>query len=146
MPVEFMGYLHGSELASAYASSDIFSFPGANETFGNVALEAMASGLPVVAPRAGGLLDFVEHGHNGLLFHEEDQTALVEQTLQLIHQPELALQIGRAGLQTASQRSWNMVLDALSLQYAGLVEHGYSRSLNNRSVRPVRKMGWSEGL
>jgi glycosyltransferase involved in cell wall biosynthesis len=53
-PTVFTGYLHGRDLASAYAAADIFVFPAANETFGNVVLEAMASGLPVVAARAGG--------------------------------------------------------------------------------------------
>ena len=44
----FTGYLHGEDLAAAYASADVFAFPGANETFGNVVIEAMSSGLPVV--------------------------------------------------------------------------------------------------
>jgi glycosyltransferase involved in cell wall biosynthesis len=61
-PTVFTGYLHGEDLAQAYASSDLFIFPGANETFGNVVIEAMSSGLPVVAPNSGGLLDFVEGG------------------------------------------------------------------------------------
>jgi phosphatidylinositol alpha 1,6-mannosyltransferase len=54
LPVTFVGLLHGADLASAYASGDVFAFPSDTETFGNVVLEAMASGLPVVATSAGG--------------------------------------------------------------------------------------------
>jgi glycosyltransferase involved in cell wall biosynthesis len=146
LPVKFMGFLRGDELASAYASADIFTFPSANETFGNVALEAMASGLPVIAPRSGGLLDFMEHGKNGLLFDQENMGSLVENTLLLVKDPGYAHQIGCAGMNTASQRSWNTVLDSLSLQYADLIDLGYSRHLNKHRVRPVRKIGWNEGL
>ncbi|MCX7841324.1 MAG: glycosyltransferase family 1 protein, partial [Anaerolineae bacterium] len=55
-PTVFTGYLRGDDLANAYAAADVFVFPSPNETLGNVVLEAMASGLPVVAPRSGGLL------------------------------------------------------------------------------------------
>lgn len=63
--VIFMGYQKGKELAECYASSDIFAFPSHSETFGNVVLEAMASGLPVVGLRAEGVSDLVENGSTG---------------------------------------------------------------------------------
>ena len=63
----FPGFLHGEDLAQAYASSDIFFFPSQTETFGNVTLEAMASGLPVVAPDQGGPRDLVTPMQTGLL-------------------------------------------------------------------------------
>lgn len=63
--VTFMGYQKGKALAECYASSDIFAFPSHSETFGNVVLEAMASGLPVVGLRAEGVADLVESGTNG---------------------------------------------------------------------------------
>lgn len=66
--VTFTGFLHGTELAIAYASADVFAMPSTTETLGFVVLEAMASGLPVVAANAGGLPDLVHDGENGLLY------------------------------------------------------------------------------
>ncbi|GAB4118292.1 MAG: hypothetical protein Fur005_22690 [Roseiflexaceae bacterium] len=65
LPVHFAGYLHGQDLATAYASADLFVFPSDTETFGQVIQEAMASALPVVAARAGGALDLVRPGIPG---------------------------------------------------------------------------------
>ena len=66
-PVTFTGYLRGPELAQCYASSDIFVFPSATDTFGNVVLEAQASGLPVVVSDLGGPHENVRQGHTGLV-------------------------------------------------------------------------------
>jgi phosphatidylinositol alpha 1,6-mannosyltransferase len=124
LPVTFTGYLRGQDLSAAYASADIFVFPGANETFGNVALEAMASALPVVAPRAGGMLDFIEDDQNGLLFDPEKRSSLLGQTTRLIQNSSLARRIALAGRRTAELRGWNSVLDALVAQYADLIQRG----------------------
>jgi glycosyltransferase involved in cell wall biosynthesis len=63
--IQFLGYKSGLDLAEAYASSDIFAFPSHSETFGNVVLEALASGLPVVGLHAEGVCDLVQHGATG---------------------------------------------------------------------------------
>ena len=63
----FIGYLKGKDLAAAYASADAFVYASETETMGNVVLEAMASGCPVVAPQAGGIPNLVEHRSTG--FH-----------------------------------------------------------------------------
>lgn len=63
----FTGHLSGPALAAAYASADVFAFPSFTETFGQVVLEALASGLPVVGLDAEGTRDLVAHGHTGLL-------------------------------------------------------------------------------
>lgn len=120
LPVTFTGYLRGADLAAAYASGDLFVFPAANETFGNVALEAMASGLPVVAPAAGGVLDFVEHEQNGLLFQAENIDAFVKQTLRLVRDQDLAAACAAGGRATAETRGWTAVLDGLVGQYTAL--------------------------
>jgi glycosyltransferase involved in cell wall biosynthesis len=73
----FTGYLRGEELASAYASADLFVLPSKTETLGLVLLEAMASGCPVVACRAGGVPDAVQDGVTGLLFEPADPHGLV---------------------------------------------------------------------
>jgi glycosyltransferase involved in cell wall biosynthesis len=68
----FLGYLRGAELASAYASADGFVYASETETMGNVVLEAMAAGLAVVAPRAGGIPSLVQDGVDGLLYAPRD--------------------------------------------------------------------------
>ena len=65
---QFLGFLRGEELAAAFASADVFVMPSTTETLGFVVLEAMSSGLPVVAARAGGIPDLVEDGENGILY------------------------------------------------------------------------------
>ena len=68
----FTGYLAGEELATAYASADMFVFPSTTDTFGNVIIEAQASGLPVVVSDSGGPKELVEDGANGLITKSRD--------------------------------------------------------------------------
>lgn len=74
--VSFTGYLKGEKLAEAYASADIFVFPSVSETFGQVVLEAQASGLPVVAMRAEGVKEIVQDQISGFLVDPEEPTLL----------------------------------------------------------------------
>lgn len=67
-PVCFTGFLHGEQLQQAYASADLFVFPSATDTFGNVVLEAQASGLPVIVSDAGGPRELMLDGETGLVF------------------------------------------------------------------------------
>jgi glycosyltransferase involved in cell wall biosynthesis len=120
-PVVFTGTLHGQDLAAAYASADIFVFPAANETLGNVVLEAMASGLPVVAPRAGGLLDYAVHGETALLFEPEDRDAMVAAVRTLVENPALARRMGDAGRVRVEPRTWAAVLDGLLEDYRSVI-------------------------
>ncbi|MDL4839797.1 glycosyltransferase family 4 protein [Aquibacillus rhizosphaerae] len=79
----FTGFLHGNELASAYASSDIFVFPSTTETLGLVLLEAMASGLPVVAAESGPTSEQVSNGKTGLLYDPTKRGNFTDSILQL---------------------------------------------------------------
>jgi glycosyltransferase involved in cell wall biosynthesis len=117
----FTGMLHGDELASAYASADLFLLPAANETFGNVGLEAMSSGLPVVAAASGGPLDFVHHGRNGLLFAPENETEFASRVQAILYNPALQGQLRDGALRTAQGRSWQSVLDRLLADYEGTI-------------------------
>src|SRR5215475_12538325 len=84
----FVGYKTGPELADHFAAADIFAFSSLTETFGNVVLEAMASGLPVVAVRAGGVGETVRPGETGLLVEPTDPPArLAESMLSLVERP-----------------------------------------------------------
>lgn len=80
----FVGYLAGEELASAYASADAFVFPSRTETLGLVLLEAMAAGCPVVAANSGGIPDIVTDGVNGYMFNPADEMGAIRATQQLL--------------------------------------------------------------
>jgi glycosyltransferase involved in cell wall biosynthesis len=122
MNVQFTGFLHGEELAQAYASSDIFVFPSPNETFGNVVLEAMASGLPVVVPASGGIVDFVTHGRNGLMFASDDQDSQLHQVGKLIFHNELRQSIAAQARIYAEGKNWTSILNELIDEYERTIQ------------------------
>jgi phosphatidylinositol alpha 1,6-mannosyltransferase len=127
MPVTWLGRLAGAELAAAYASFDIFVHTGAEETFGQTLQEAHAAGLPVVAPRAGGPIDLVSHGENGLLFPPDDDRALRRQVAALCTDSALRHRMGEAGRRSVLGRSWSTVCDEL-------LGH-YQQTIADRSIR-----------
>ncbi|MCA9069684.1 MAG: glycosyltransferase, partial [Planctomycetaceae bacterium] len=102
----FLGYLKGEELAEAYASADAFLYASEIETLGNVLLEAMASGLPVVAPRAGGIPSFVQHQETGLLFTPRDFDEAVRLVQQIDADDALRNRLGNAARQLVSEWDW----------------------------------------
>jgi phosphatidylinositol alpha 1,6-mannosyltransferase len=102
----FLGQRQGDELARAYASLDVFVHSGPHETFGNTLQEAAASGLPVVAPAAGGPLDLVEDGVTGFLVPPGDQAALAGAVSRLVGSPELRAAQGAAARLAVLGRTW----------------------------------------
>jgi glycosyltransferase involved in cell wall biosynthesis len=135
---QFTGYLYDEDLAKAYASADIFVFPGANETFGNVVLEAMASGLPVVAPRAGGILDTVQDRETGFLFEPEDNAAMIYAIRRLVDSRYLSREMGRAARQRAITFSWEKILDNLIEDYRQVLQTPSQKSaLTRRKPQPL---------
>jgi phosphatidylinositol alpha 1,6-mannosyltransferase len=133
---KFTGYLQNEDLAAAYASSDIFVFPGANETFGNVILEAMASGLPVVAPRAGGILDTVVDRETGLLFEAPDNAAMVYAVQRLINSRYLCREMGKAARQRAATFCWDNILDTLLNDYRQVIHQHKPQAQVKKKPRP----------
>jgi glycosyltransferase involved in cell wall biosynthesis len=115
-----LGWLSGSELARAYASADIFLFPSATDTFGQVILEAQASGLPVIAVAEGGPASLIEHGVSGLLC-PADASAVAEAVLGLARSPLQRARLARAGLTAARSRSWERALERLAEGYGQLL-------------------------
>jgi glycosyltransferase involved in cell wall biosynthesis len=115
--VVFAGYKSGDELAAHYASGDVFLFPSDTETFGQVVTEAMASGLPVVAPARGGVTDTVRHGGTGVLFAPGEVDDLVSATLPLLESSELRRDLGRRARLSVEARSWARVFDRLFGDY-----------------------------
>ncbi len=119
--VHFTGLLHGAALAAAYASSDVFLFPSATETFGQVVREAMACGLPPIGIRAGGVQDIIRDGETGLLCPPGDEVALVAAARRLVGDVALRRDMAAAARRDAEQHTWDAVFDRLTGWYAGLV-------------------------
>jgi phosphatidylinositol alpha 1,6-mannosyltransferase len=117
----FLGPRHGTELATIYASLDVFVHSGACETFGQTLQEAAASGLPVVAPAAGGPLDLVDHGRTGYLVPPGDAGALAGAVARLAGDPRLRLAMGAAGRDKMMGRSWRVLGDQLIAHYSAVL-------------------------
>ncbi len=113
----FAGHLGGTDLAAAYASSDVFVFPSDTETFGNVTLEAMASGLPTVCADATGSRGLVVPGETGFLCPPRDAAAFLDATARLVTDAGLRARMGAAARREAEAYSWPAILDRLSGYY-----------------------------
>ena len=103
----FTGYLRGEELASAYASADFFVFPSTTDTFGNVVLEAQASGLPVIVSDVGGPRDLVQHAKDGFITKALDAGELAEAIRRLTQDPELRKRMGGLARSRVETRDWS---------------------------------------
>jgi glycosyltransferase involved in cell wall biosynthesis/predicted metal-dependent phosphoesterase TrpH len=117
----FLGWLQVDDLARAYASADVFLFASQTDTYGQVVVEAQASGLPVVAVAQGGPLSLVEHGETGLLA-PADADALAAQLLGLTSDTLLYARIRRAALAAVRGRTWETSLEQLASGYRGALE------------------------
>ncbi len=115
--VTFVGEVFADELAELYASADVFCFPSTTDTFGQVVLEAGASGLPVIAAAAGGALDLVKHSWTGLHVPPEDAEAFAEAILRCAVSDGLRLSLGAGGRAFAVERGWDKALDQLRRAY-----------------------------
>ncbi len=113
----FAGHLTGEALATAYASSDIFLFPSDTETFGNVTLEALSSGLPAVVADATGSNDLVENGMNGYLADPGSSSSFFEHVERLIADPDLRQEIGMRARAGAQAYDWDYVLAQMISYY-----------------------------
>jgi glycosyltransferase involved in cell wall biosynthesis len=115
--VRFLGHLEGERLGAAYASADVFVFPSRTETLGNVVLEAMASGLPVIGVAEGGVLENVRDGVNGVLCEPGDAEALAQAILALVDRPELRRRLAGNAREWAAQRTWEWAFTPLIQGY-----------------------------
>jgi phosphatidylinositol alpha 1,6-mannosyltransferase len=118
----FLGQLGGEHLARIYASLDVFVHSGPHDTFGQTLQEAAASGLPVIAPAAGGPLDLVQDGITGFLVRPCDQAALAAAVAKLVADPSLRLAQGKAGRQMVVGRSWPVMCDELLWHYLDVLD------------------------
>ncbi len=102
----FTGYLTGKELAAAYASSDIFVFPSTTDTFGNVIIEAQASGVPVVVSDSGGPKELVEENENGLITKSHDANDLARAIRELVLDSDRRKRMGNHARESVINRTW----------------------------------------
>jgi glycosyltransferase involved in cell wall biosynthesis len=109
LPIHFAGMRTGEELARHYASGDVFLFPSLTETFGNVCLEAMASGLPVVAYARAAAGALIEDGVCGLLAPPDDADAFVAAGVRLAAYPELARRLGQTARVRVARHDWESI-------------------------------------
>jgi glycosyltransferase involved in cell wall biosynthesis len=133
-PVVFTGFLRGEELAQAFASADVFVMPSTTETLGFVVLEAMSSGRPVVAARAGGIPDLVQHGENGILYDPEDPEALLDAVEELLSEPGRARFYGEQARKAAERATWRSETRELVWSYRRAIKAHRSANL----VRMIR--------
>ena len=109
----FTGFKRGAELSELYASSDVFVCPSSTETFGNVILEAMASGLPVIGADAGGLKEIICHKKNGLKFQPRNAAELASCMEELINDETLRNDLQTNGLDFSQKKTWGKIIGGL---------------------------------
>jgi glycosyltransferase involved in cell wall biosynthesis len=122
----FVGYQGGEDLADHYAAADLFAFASLTETFGNVVLEALASGLPVVAVRAGGVGEIVRSGETGILVEPVDPPSVMANALiGLADDTALRREMADSARDYALTQTWPAIMGRLRERYlavAGLSE------------------------
>jgi glycosyltransferase involved in cell wall biosynthesis len=123
-PATFAGYLEGDELARGYASSDVFVFPSTTDTFGNVVLEAQASGLPVIVSDEGGPKELMRDGVTGIVVRADDKASLVEAMLFFLRDPEAPMAIGERARFFAEQG------ELVAGETYSTILHGHGRAAN----------------
>lgn len=130
--VVFPGFVHGEALAELYAAADVFAFPSATETFGNVVLEAMASGTAVVGAAAGGVQDTVRHERTGLLCQPGDAAAFARAIERLHGDERLRGSLAEEGLRYSREQSWERIFSRLLDSYRAV-----SGTLTENGPQPV---------
>jgi glycosyltransferase involved in cell wall biosynthesis len=139
LPVHFTGYLHGEELAAAYASSDVLVYPSRTETLGLSVLEAMATGCPVVVANAGGLPSLTGPGRGGLLYDPDDPEGLsqaVGSALREGLEGETLAALRRQARVEAERLSWATATEELVASYQQAID----------SKRHLHRWSWQERL
>ncbi len=123
----FIGYLSGEELASAYASGDIFLFPSSTETLGLVLLEAMAAGCPVIGANKGGIPDIINDGINGCLYDPDEkdngEQSLIEATKKILVDKNKKEAMRKEARKEAELWNWNQATLQLQKYYSETLEN-----------------------
>ncbi|WP_226670245.1 glycosyltransferase family 4 protein [Metabacillus litoralis] len=113
----FAGYLNGVDLANVYAASDLFVFPSPTETFGNVVLEALASGTPVIGANSGGVKNIIKQAETGFLCEPKNVSEFQEAITTLLLSDTLRVKIGNEARQYALTQTWDSIFEGLLREY-----------------------------
>jgi D-inositol-3-phosphate glycosyltransferase len=119
--VSFVGSMDQQRLALYYAAADVCAVPSLTESFGLVALEAMACGIPVVGTRVGGLQMLIEDGDSGLLVPAGDYQALAESIARVLTDHRLRMHLGHGARDRAEHFTWRSVGDRVEALYARIL-------------------------
>lgn len=122
----FLGWLPNEEVRKLYLEASVFVMPSLSEAFGVAILEAMASGIPVVATRVGGIPELVEHGVNGLLIEPNNYEVLAEAILAVLEDANLAARLGRQGRITAQRFGLEQMLKCTYRVYEAVLQGSWS--------------------
>ncbi len=136
-PTTFPGYLRGDDLVAAYRAADAFIFPSTTETFGLVALEAMACRVPVIAARSGGVVDTVVDGYNGLFFDPNQPQQIGSLIRRLRDNPQERHEMAENALMHAQSRSWRATMDQLVDYYRTARRVAHRSRLGNQLPNPA---------
>jgi glycosyltransferase involved in cell wall biosynthesis len=116
-PTHFTGLLTGDDLAAAYASADLFVFPSTTETLGMAMIEALSSGLPVVAARSGAVHEIISEGENGILYEPDSERDLAATVRHIIEDETLRTSFSQAARVAAEKRDWEAATITLREYY-----------------------------
>jgi glycosyltransferase involved in cell wall biosynthesis len=117
----FTGYLKGVGLAEAYSATDLFVFPSPTETFGNVVLEALASGTPVIGANSGGVKNIISTEVNGYLCEPGDAEDFIKRILHLLDNDSLRVQMGINARKYALTQKWDQIFEDVIHQYSNVI-------------------------
>lgn len=134
--LKFLGFVEGQELSDLFASADLFVFPSATETFGNVVLEAMASGTPVIGAASGGVQDTIRHMQTGVLCPVGDAEAFASAVETLYDSPSLRAGFSAAGREYSLLQSWDSIFARLMDSYRQVIPD--SRELSNHELAAAK--------
>lgn len=135
----FTGILQGDDLSAAFASADVFVMPSESETLGFVVLESMASGVPVVGARAGGIPDIIDHERNGYLFEPGSLDSAAGYLEKLLEDDGLRKRLGDASRAEAERWGWRA-------SAAATRNLGYGRAISNFKYRAWNGVGLPRSL
>lgn len=119
----FTGFLTGQELANVYATADVFVFPSPTETFGNVVLESLASGTPVVCANAGGVRTIIRDQETGILCERSNSEEFVKAIVSLLENKSNREEMGVSGRNYALTQSWDSIFQTLIENYQSSIDH-----------------------